>query len=193
MKRILFILPFLMACLQASSQIIINEILYDPSNTDLLGDANNDGFYAQAEDEFIEFINISATNLDVSGYKIFDSANFLLDDPNHLVPDGTIIPPGGALVVFGGGTPTGSFGGAIVQTSTSGDLSLNNAGDVAYLVDAEGNTLLTFDIEPLSNNPDESYNRVPDIIGDDASFVQHGSLIPDVLFSPGTTDRKSVV
>jgi len=187
MKRVLFILPILMACLQLSGQIIINEICYDPSNTELLGDANNDGVYSQAEDEFIEFINTTAANLDVSGYKIFDSANFILDDPNHLIPDGTIIPPLGALVVFGGGTPTGTFGGAIVQTSTSGNMSLNNTGDIVYLVDAEGSTVLTFDIEPLSDNPNESYTRSPDITGDDASFVQHGNLIPDVLFSPGTT------
>lgn len=165
------------------AQLILNEILYDPSNSGLDGDANNDGVYAQADDEFLEFVNLSSLELDVSGYKIFDESGFSSNTANHLIPDGTVIPPGGALLIFGGGTPSGSFGGAIVQTSTSGNLNMNNAGDVVYLVDTEGTTIISFDITPLSDNPNESYTRDPDLTGD---FAQHGSVVPGVLFSPGT-------
>jgi hypothetical protein len=164
------------------ANIILNEILYDPSNNGLDGDANGDGVYAQNEDEFLEFINLSSQPADLSGYKIFDTQALDENNPRHTMPANTIIPPGGALVVFGGGTPTGTFGGAIVQTSTSGDMNLNNAGDIMTFTDSEGNVVLTFDIEPLSNNPNEAYTRDPDLTGD---FVQHGS-INGLLFSPGT-------
>ncbi len=163
-------------------QIIVNEILYDPSNNGLDGDANGDGTYAQSEDEFIEFINLSSQTVDLSGYEIYDTENLALNTPNHTIPTGTLLSPGKALVVFGGGTPTGSFGGAIVQTSTSGDLNLNNAGDEMTLMDPTGTVIVTFDIEPLSNNPNESYTRDPDLTGE---FVQH-STVNSALFSPGT-------
>lgn len=162
--------------------LILNEICYDPSNNGLDGDTNGDGVYAQADDEFLEFVNISSTPADVSGFKIYDTESLDAGTPSHVIPNGTIIPPGKALVIFGGGTPTGTFGGAIVQTSTSGDLNLNNAGDIMTFTDADGNVLIEFDIEPLSNNPNESYTRNPDITGE---FEQHGDNTP-VLFSPGT-------
>lgn len=163
-------------------QLIFNEVLYDPSNSGLDGDANGDGSYAQNEDEFIELINLSSQNLDMSGYTIFDDENLAINSPNHTIPNGTILAPGKALVIFGGGTPTGSFGGATVQTSTSGDLNMNNAGDKVTVKDASGNVIVTFDIEPLSNNPNESYTRNPDLTGD---FEQHATNTSK-LFSPGT-------
>lgn len=167
---------------QLQAALIVNEMLYDPWNIGLDGDANGDGKYAQNEDEFIEFVNLSSQPLDMSGYEIYDTENLAIGTPNHKIPDGTIIQPGKAFVVFGGGTPTGSFGGATVQTSTFGDLNLNNAGDEMTLKDKDGNVILTFDIEPLSNNPNESYTRNPDITGE---FEQHGANTTR-LFSPGT-------
>ncbi|MEM7375204.1 MAG: lamin tail domain-containing protein [Bacteroidota bacterium] len=179
---------YVFACLLFASshlmfgQLIINEICYDPSNSGLDGDTNGDGAYAQAEDEFLELYNNTGSPLDVSGYTIFDAENLAIGTPNHTVPVNTMIPAGGVLVVFGGGTPTGSFGGAVVQTSTFGDLNMNNAGDTVYIFDANMMGVDTFDIEPLSNNPNESYTRNPDITGD---FEQHGDNFA-VLFSPGT-------
>jgi hypothetical protein len=118
----------------------------------------------------------------MSGFEIYDDEQLIAGVPNHTFPSGTIIQPGKCIVVFGGGTPTGSFGGATVQTSTSGDLNMNNAGDFMTVKDAAGNIVVTFDIEPLSNNPNESYTRNPDITG---AFEQH-STNTSVLFSPGT-------
>lgn len=162
--------------------LLINEVLYDPSNSGLAGDANGDGTYSQAEDEFVEIINLSTQAIDISGYKLYDDEGLTANTPNHTFPSGTIIAAGKAIVVFGGGTPTGSFGGATVQKSTSGDLNLNNAGDVLHLYNAADEEILTIDIEPWSNNPNESYTRDPDITGD---FVQHSST-GSALFSPGT-------
>jgi hypothetical protein len=162
--------------------LLINEVLYDPSNNGLDGDANGDGSYAQNEDEFIEFINLSTQPLDLSGFKIYDAEALAANSPGHEFPPGSIVAPGKAIVVFGGGTPTGSFGGAVVQTSTSGDMNLNNAGDFVTVTDTAGTVIVTFDIEPLSNNPNESYTRNPDITGE---FEQHSDNT-SLLFSPGT-------
>ena len=165
--------------------LIINEVLYDPPSGDA-GDANGDGTREAQEDEFIEFVNIGGT-LDLSGYTIHDNAQ-----ERHVFPEGTVIPPGGVLVLFGGGSPTGAFGNAIVQTATTGLLNMNNAGDFVTLYNNNGEVVLTFDIEPLSNNPDESYSRYPDLNTEPDSdgnlFFQHASLSESsgTLFSPGT-------
>ena len=166
----------------AALNLIFNEVLYDPSNNGLEGDANGDGAYAQAEDEFIEIYNAGAREADLSDFKIYDSEALSANTPRHTFASGTILPAGKVIVVFGGGTPTGTFGGAMVVTSTTGNMNLNNAGDIAYLYDADGNEVITFDTEPLSNNPNESYTRNPDITG---AFEQHGDNHP-ILFSPGT-------
>ncbi|WP_157859451.1 lamin tail domain-containing protein [Chryseobacterium angstadtii] len=170
-----------------SDPLIINEVLYDPSNVALEGDANGDGKYSQEQDEFIEFFNTTTTALDVSGYKIFDATGLTNNIPVHVFPAGSIIQPRKALVVFGGGTPSGTFGGAVVQTSTTGNLSLNNEVDFITVTDAAGTTVATFDIGPLSNNPNEAFTRNPDITG---SFVQHSS-VSSSLFSPGKKNNNS--
>jgi hypothetical protein len=85
----------------------------------LFGDANGDGRYHNTMDQFIEIVNFEDYPVDLSGWKIGDD---LAD--RHLIPEGTILYPNTALVVFGGTidgkAPRGTFGGAIVQTSTAG-------------------------------------------------------------------------
>lgn len=157
---------------------LINEVNYDPASGDA-GDANGDGTRDANEDEFIEFFN-SGPELDLSGYTISDASSL-----RHTFPSGTILQPNAVLVLFGGGTPTGSFGGALVQTASEGQINMSNAGDLVTLADASGNVVLIFDVEPLSNNPNESYTRSPDLTGE---FVQHAGVdeANGALFSPGT-------
>lgn len=162
---------------------LLNEIFYDPASG-ALGDANGDGVRDANEDEFIEFFN-SGPDIDLSGYKIYDTTGLQDGIPRHIFPAGSIVHSNKAIVVFGGGTPTGTFGGAVVQTASSGVLNFTNSGDIITLQDPSGNTILTYDIEPLSDNPDESYTRNPDLTGD---LIQHSS-VPEAngkLFSPGT-------
>lgn len=163
--------------------LLINEILYDPSNTALQGDANGDGVYAQNEDEFIEILNLSSRTADISGYKVYDTEALTAATPRHVFPANSLIPAGACLVLFGGGNPTGSFGGSVVQKSSTGDMNMNNAGDVITITDASDVVVLSIDITPYSDNPNESYTRNPDITGD---FVQHHSANAAILFSPGT-------
>lgn len=163
---------------------IINEVLYDPANGTVEGDANGDGVRSPLDDEFVEFFN-SGPALDISGYMVYDTQGFSTSTPRHIFPPGTIVPMNKAIVLFGGGNPTGSFGGSATQTASSGQLNLNNAGDELIVTDAMGNMILSFDINPLSGNPNESYTRDPDLTGD---FVQHSSISAanGALFSPGT-------
>lgn len=169
--------------------ILLNEILYDPSNEPadksghLPGDANGDGIYVQDDDEFIELVNISGGTLDLSDWAVWDTEAWELVKPRHVFPKGTTLADGEALVLFGGGSPAGSFGGTQVFTATSGRMNLNNSGDILRVTDADAVIVLEFDIEPLSNNPNESYTRSPDLSGD---FVQHSGVVPGTLFSPGT-------
>jgi hypothetical protein len=178
----------LLLCLSFSSgtmaQLKINEILYDPSNTALEGDANGDGAYDQVQDEFIEFVNTGDSDLDVSKYKIFDRVKSTgIRTRRHTMVNNLVIPPNGALVVFGGGTAVGTFGGARVEIDlgTTG-LSLGNSGEVVILEDSLGNVVDSIDTDALSDNPNESYTRNPDVTG---TFVQHGTIPPGKLFSPG--------
>lgn len=166
----------------SANPLVLNEVLYDPSNSGLKGDANGDGVYNQDQDEFVELVNNSTSPLDISGYKIFDTTGLTSNTPRHIFPAGTVLQGGKAVVVFGGGKPTGSFGGSIVQTASAGLLNLNNDADIVTVTDASGKTLQTFDIAPLSHNPDESYTRNPDLTG---AFVQHSTVVKGRLFSPG--------
>ncbi|MFZ6051831.1 lamin tail domain-containing protein [Halocola ammonii] len=181
MKKLYLLFALVFIASASFGQLVINEVLYDPSNEALDGDANGDGAYDQEEDTFIEFINTGTTNFNASGYEIWD--DLAEGEPKYVIPDETWIPPGGALVVFGGGTLTGDFGGAVLLTTENADgLNFNNSGEVIVIRDNEGNEILTFDSDALSNNPNESYTRNPDITGD---FEQHGDNTP-ILFSPGT-------
>jgi len=168
----------------ASAQLVINEVCYDPSNTALQGDANGDSLYDQTQDEFIELVNAGSTPLDISGYQISDSViSSHICTTRHTIAANTILPPGGAIVIFGGGVPRGNFGGAIVRADlgTAG-LSFGNTGEWIRVADSSGRVILRFNTDALSDNPNESYTRSPDITGD---FVQHSTLPGGLKFSPG--------
>lgn len=147
---------------------IVNEVLYDPADG-IAGDANNDGTRDPLQDEFIEFFNSSATSIDISGYTISDASSI-----RHTFPTGTIVPSNKSIVVFGGGTPTGTFGGSMVQTATGGQLNMNNAGDTMTIKNTSNVTILTFVINGLSGNPDEAYTRNPDIYS--TGFVRYSEI-----------------
>lgn len=185
MKLFVITLLSLSFLVNANAQLIFNEVCYDPSNVGLEGDANGDGTYNQTQDEFVELINTGNADLDISRYRICDRVLATgLKTVRHTVARGTIIPPGGAFVVFGGGAAVGAFGGAIVRVDlgTQG-LSLANSGESVLVEDSLGNFVDSLDTDALSDNPNESYTRNPDITG---NYVQHNTAAPGKLFSPGT-------
>jgi hypothetical protein len=159
------------------AQIIINEILYDvPAGN---GDANRDGVINEQEDEFVEFINLEPHAVDLSGWTVSDLAA-----QRHVFPQGTLLQPGQPLVLFGGGIPTGDFGGAIVQVASSGELRLGNTGDCLMLADEYGR-LVVERCWDLGEFVEVSMVRAPEKTG---AFTAH-DLAPGSggsLFSPGT-------
>ncbi|MEZ4946425.1 MAG: lamin tail domain-containing protein [Cyclobacteriaceae bacterium] len=174
---------------QAFGQLIINEVHADPEGT-ILGDANGDGVRDTNQDEFIEFVNTGATALDISGWKIFDSNSTLL--LRHTFPASTIVPPGKAIVVFGGGTPTGSFGRAIVQVASSGALGLTNTSETITVEDDIATPMISLTWGAEANG-DQSITRDPDITGSDSPLVQHSTIASaaGALYSPGTRNDGS--
>jgi len=156
----------------------INEFLADPASGSA-GDANGDGVRDASQDEFVEIVNISGSDADISGWTLSDGFSV-----RHTFPAGSVVPDGCSIVVFGGGTPTGAFGISVVQTASGGSLGLNNGGDSITLNNG------TVDIASVSygseGGTDQSLTRDPDITG--AGFVGHSVATGSggALFSPGT-------
>ncbi|MFC1765291.1 DUF4347 domain-containing protein, partial [Planctomycetota bacterium] len=160
--------------------MIINEFLADPP-AGAVGDANGDGIRDAADDEFVELVNDSIYAVDISSWTMKDSSEI-----THTFPAGTVVPANGAIVIFGGGTPTGSFGGAQVQTASEGSLSLddsNDSNDSIKLYNG-GYPVATLAYGPAANT-DQSLTRDPDVSG---SFTEHSTATSSggALFSPGT-------
>ena len=162
-----------------AATVVINEILADPDA--VLGDANGDGTVSTSQDEFVEIVNNGGTDLDVSGWSITDGFGV-----RHVFPAATSITAGCAIVVFAGGTPTGLFGGALVQTASTGSLGLNNGGDVVSLLDGTNAVIATYTYGAEGGN-NTSLTRSPDITGG-TPLVAHNTAPGSggALQSPGT-------
>ncbi len=159
--------------------VVINEIHADPDATGTNGDADGNSTVDTTDDEFIEVVNAESVSIDISDWTISDALS-----EKHTFPTGTILAPNSAIVVFPvDATPTGFFGGAIVQQA-GGTLSLNNSSETVTLKDASGATI---DSHTYGNEggDNQSLVRDPDITG---SFVKHSGATGSggALFSPGT-------
>ncbi|MFT4756696.1 MAG: hypothetical protein ACI91R_001344, partial [Vicingaceae bacterium] len=161
MKKIYFLASFLFCASIVQAQLVINEVLYDPSNSGLDGDANGDGTYSQDDDSFVEIYNNSTSAFDMSGYQIWDDTTSG-GTVQYTFPTNTSVPAQEVVVVFGGGTPTGPFGTSLVLNAVNG-FNFNNSGEVIGIKDSSGAWVLFFDSDILSGNPNESYTRNPDI------------------------------
>ena len=153
---------------------VINEIHADPDGG-LAGDANGDGDRDGSEDELVEIYNGTGADADISGWAIYDGFG-----PRHVFPAGTVVADGCGIVVFGGGAPTGSFGGMRVQTASTGFLGFNNGGDSVTLDD--GVMAVASASYGSEGGQNQSLTRDPDVTG---SFVLH-TAASGTLFSPGT-------
>ena len=170
--------------------IVINEVLADPADG-LTGDANHDGIRDSSQDEFVELVNITERDLDLSGYQLLTRGSSGPDVLRHKFSPNTIFFAGTALVVFGGGiidTTNTAFAGAQIVRASTGGLSLLNAGAVVTLRDPSGSTVASMSYGGSTGRRgdlNESLVRSPDITG---SFVLHKSA-PDAggqVFSPGS-------
>ena len=158
---------------------VINEILADPAS-DITGDANGDGVRDASDDEFVEIVNNTGGTVDISGWTLSDGVGV-----RHVFELGTVVADQGAVVVFGGGTPTGTFGDAFVQTASTGALGLNNGGDQVSLND--GTNIVAYYSYGSEGGNDQSLTRDPDISGPEPLVLHTTAAGADGrLFSPGT-------
>ncbi len=188
----LFLIPGI-----ADAKIFINEICYHPPPLPQ-GDTNNDGYRHYQEDEFIEIVNSGPGSVDIGGWTLSDN-----DTPGskYAFPGGTTLALNEFAVLFGGGTPTGFYGGAKVYTDdgTIGSGLANTAENIllidpagpdtiaeiywgsAYALSSEGRAL------PFSDpNPGSSFTRSPD---GGATWQYHNiaDTEDNSLVSPATT------
>ena len=182
--RIILRLALLMliasSAVPASAQIVINELLPDPTGPGGTGDANNDGVVSATQDEFVEIVNDSGGPIDLTGWTLETSGGSI----RHAFASATVLADQNAIVVFGGGTPTGSFGGAQVVTASSGSVGLTNVGTTVILRDDLA--VIRDDLPYSSPVPNgSSLNRDPDVSG--PSFTDHVLVSGSggALFSPG--------
>jgi uncharacterized protein (TIGR03437 family) len=170
--------------------VLINEFLADPPDG-AAGDANQDSVRSASEDEFVELVNTTTHDVNISGYRILTrSSSTNVDVVRHMFPAGTIIPACSAIVDFGGGNPdanNSAFGGAQIFEASSGSFSLTNSGGAIFLSDP---TATTTNFVPyggstgLVADANESLTRSPDVTG---AFTRHLAASGGArVFSPGT-------
>ncbi len=159
---------------------VINEFQADPA-TDITGDANGDGVRDSGDDEFVEIVNNTGGDVDISGWTLSDGGSV-----RHTFPAGTIVLDGCAAVVFGGGSPTGVFGNTVVQTASTGGLSLNNGGDAISFNDGTQDQATASYTSGLGN-ANQSGTLDPDILGF-PPYVRHSTAAGSggALYSPGS-------
>lgn len=167
-----------------SRNVVINEALADPpgtASTDLVGDANHDGVRDSTQDEFVELVNGTSSDLiSLSNWTIKTRATGSTTETTRFTfASGTSIPAGEAIVVFGGGganfNPSDPIFGCaqVVKATTSSGLSLTNNGLTILLRDASGNLIAQFSYggsTGLDGDNNQSLTRSPDVTG---AFVQH--------------------
>ncbi len=161
---------------------VLNEIHSAPDPN--AGDANGDGTVDAAQDEFLELVNDSGVDINLDGWVVQDAAA-----TRHVFPPGSFLPDQCSVLVFGGGTPDpNAFGGALVQTASTGGLGLDDAGDTLQVYrdpnDPTSNVVdVTYGAEAANG---DSITLDPDILGS-PPYVQHSQATGSggSRFSPG--------
>lgn len=149
----------------ANPPVIFTEILQQPTTID----ANGDETAVEAEDEFIEFFVYDEFDqidvVDLNGWKIKINGT-----TRHVFPPGSGLVPFQACVLFGGGTPMGDFGGPLLQTASTGGLSLPNSGDIEIVLTDD------FDEEKASTIISTGTGLINDAWHRDGFFIAHSSF-----------------
>ncbi|MCH2136014.1 MAG: lamin tail domain-containing protein [Phycisphaerales bacterium] len=140
-------------------ELSINEVLSEPS------DLNGDGF-ADASDTFVEILNRTGDEIDLSGWRLtLDGSTW------HVFPEDSLIAEGCVGVVTGGGSPTETaFGTGLLQAATWGFLyQIPDPGDgtthTVALRDADNQFVTSLTYSSAVSGVGISSVRCPDITG----------------------------
>ena len=98
--------------------------------------------------DWIEIYNPTASSIDITGYKIYDSGGFNGTKPKKLFPGGSVIPANGVLVIVTDDTDPSGFG-------------LSSSGEKVWFEDASGTLLDSVDLIAITDTA-TSYGRMPD-------------------------------
>ncbi len=158
--------------------VVIAEIHADPSSS--TGDANGDGTVSSTQDEFVELVNTSYADVDISAWTLSD-----LTGVRFTFPANTVLPAREAAVVFGGGSPNGAFGNAAANglVFVASQLGLNNGGDTLTLRDASSATVQVVTYGAEGGN-DVALVRASD--WSNGPFVSHLTVGAGLRYSPGS-------
>jgi len=174
----------------ARRDVMINEFLSDPPDG-AAGDTNNDAVRDSADDEFVELVNTTTHDINLTGCRILTrSSSASSDTVRHEFAFGTTLPACTSIVVFGGGNPNPNdpiFAGAQIFKAQTGGLSLANSGGVITLRDGSSatvNSVAYGGSTGLDGNANQSLTRAPDISGP-FDLHQSASGSGGRLFSPG--------
>jgi hypothetical protein len=128
--------------IHAKPNLLMTEVYASPTSDDITTDSNGDGVVDTSHDEYVELVNLDTSPVDISGWIITDDLG-----PRHFVPANTVLQPNQPYVVFGGGDPTGLFGGAIVHTASTGNIAPSGRDTMTLLSGTGIVTSITFDAE----------------------------------------------
>jgi hypothetical protein len=117
---------------KAQTNIVMNEIYSRGTTTD---------------PDWIEIFNLSSSELDISGYKIYDEGGLIGTKPKKIFLSGSIIPVNGFLVVVTDDTSSSGFG-------------LSSSGEVVWIENTSGVLIDSVVFPALQVS--ESYSRIPD-------------------------------
>ncbi|PYM16364.1 MAG: hypothetical protein DME18_01725 [Verrucomicrobia bacterium] len=149
---------------------------YNPLHRDTPGTPDR----ITAEDEYIELVNLAASDLDLNGWTVSDAATV-----RHRFFAGDTVQSSNAVVVYGGrllgSLPNLPVPGFAATESTNG-LALNNNGDMIVVRNGSGYIVerVVYSQDMLSTNG--SLTRSPDL---NSAFVPHSSISTNYV-SPGT-------
>jgi hypothetical protein len=120
--------------------IVVNEFLADPEASVEFGDANGDGVRDAQEDEYVELLNVSGRDIDLTGWSLGDDERV-----DFQFPDGYIIKPYEFVSIFGGGNvsnvPGYNADPLLTRVFATGDSvgnGLANGGDYIVMLSPDG-------------------------------------------------------
>ncbi len=135
----------------AAAQVVINEFVADPAS-----DWNGDGVVSSRDDEWIEIINLGASAVDLTGYRLADS-----EGPKAWrYGFSGILDARSVRIVYGGESKAWEEANKFPQYG----LSLNNTGDRVALYKIEGTDTSVVDeytYGPVAVVDDRSIGRNP--------------------------------